>query len=131
MCGIIAIVSFKNHNHNLSRLDEMARLIRHRGPDDEGYALFDVKSGEYRIFCGEDTPMDVVGSQLRFLPKNKYQYTSNNFTVALAHRRLSIIDLTAAGHQPMSDEIGRFWIAYNGEVYNFKEIRKRINKYRA
>jgi|MDTC01.3.fsa_nt_gb asparagine synthase (glutamine-hydrolysing) len=129
MCGIIAIVSFKNHIHNLSRLDEMARLIRHRGPDDEGYALFDVKSGEYRIFSGEDTPMDVVGSQLRFLPKVKYQYTSNNFTVALAHRRLSIIDLTAAGHQPMSDETGRFWIAYNGEVYNFKEIRKElINK---
>ena len=129
MCGVIAIVSFRNHSHNLSGLDEMARLIRHRGPDDEGYALFDVKSGEYRIFYGEDTPKDVVDSQLRYLPKIKYQYTSNNFTVALAHRRLSIIDLTAAGHQPMSDETGRFWIAYNGEVYNFKEIRTElINK---
>ena len=47
MCGIIAIISFKNHEHNLSRLDEMARIIRHRGPDDEGYALFDVESSNY------------------------------------------------------------------------------------
>ena len=112
MCGIIAILSIRNHKHNLSRLDEMARLIRHRGPDDEGYALFDVKSSEYRIYFGEDTPQDVVGSQLRYLPKNKYQYTSNNFTVALAHRRLSVIDLTVTGHQPMSDETARCSINY-------------------
>jgi asparagine synthase (glutamine-hydrolysing) len=44
--------------------------------------------------------------------------------VGLAHRRLSIIDLTS-GHQPMSDERGR-WIAYNGEVYNYPELRTEI-----
>src|SRR4051812_11451864 len=41
--------------------------------------------------------------------------------VGLAHRRLSIIDL-AGGHQPMSDDAGR-WITYNGEVYNYAEVR--------
>jgi len=62
MCGIIAMVSFKNHKHNLSRLDEMAKMITHRGPDDEGYALFDVEYGNYKIYSGKDTPKDVIDS---------------------------------------------------------------------
>jgi asparagine synthase (glutamine-hydrolysing) len=43
--------------------------------------------------------------------------------VALGHRRLSIIDLSAAGHQPMGNEDGTVWITYNGEVYNHAELR--------
>ncbi len=43
--------------------------------------------------------------------------------IAFAHRRLSIIDLTDAGHQPMTDADGRFTISYNGEIYNYRELR--------
>ncbi len=46
--------------------------------------------------------------------------------VALGHRRLSILDLTSAGHQPMKDPSGRYWISYNGEVYNYREIREEL-----
>jgi asparagine synthase (glutamine-hydrolysing) len=46
--------------------------------------------------------------------------------VALGHRRLSILDLSPAGHQPMTNEAGDKWITYNGEVYNYKEIRARL-----
>ncbi|CAB1084230.1 hypothetical protein JY97_08030 [Alkalispirochaeta odontotermitis] len=46
--------------------------------------------------------------------------------VGLAHRRLSIIDLSRAGHQPMKSDDGQVHISYNGEIYNFKEIGKRL-----
>jgi len=46
--------------------------------------------------------------------------------VGLGHRRLAVIDLSAAGHQPMGTDDGKVQIVYNGEIYNFKEIRKTL-----
>src|SRR6267154_1879329 len=43
--------------------------------------------------------------------------------IALGHRRLSILDLSVLGHQPMTDSEGRFWITYNGEIYNYRDVR--------
>ena len=48
--------------------------------------------------------------------------------IILGQRRLSIIDTSSAGHQPMSDEDGTIWIVYNGEIYNFVLIRKELEK---
>jgi len=46
--------------------------------------------------------------------------------VALGHRRLSIVDLTPAGHQPMSNEDRTVWLVFNGEIYNYVELRERL-----
>jgi asparagine synthase (glutamine-hydrolysing) len=52
--------------------------------------------------------------------------TSAGDTVALGHRRLSIIDLSPAGHEPMSDANQQVWLTFNGEIYNFKELRRQL-----
>ena len=55
-------------------------------------------------------------------------YVDEDNNVGLGHRRLSILDLSSLGHQPMSNENGSIWITYNGEVYNFKEIREELKQ---
>ncbi|OGV57401.1 MAG: asparagine synthase (glutamine-hydrolyzing) [Lentisphaerae bacterium GWF2_52_8] len=50
-----------------------------------------------------------------------------DFRVGLGHRRLSIIDLSERGAQPMSYEDGRYWITFNGEIYNYVELRKELS----
>jgi asparagine synthase (glutamine-hydrolysing) len=57
-------------------------------------------------------------------PDDQGYYIDNN--VGFAHNRLSILDLSSAGHQPMESECGRFVICYNGEIYNHNELRKRF-----
>lgn len=61
-------------------------------------------------------------------PDDKGIYISPDKYVGLAHRRLSIIDLSERGHQPMSNEDRTVWITYNGEIYNFQEIKQDLEK---
>jgi len=58
-------------------------------------------------------------------PDDKGLYTDEN--VSFGHTRLSIIDLSERGRQPMSNEDGSIWITYNGEIYNFIELRKELD----
>ena len=55
-------------------------------------------------------------------------FVDEKSNLGLAQRRLSIIDLSEKGHQPMGSEDGSLWLTYNGEVYNFKEIKKELEK---
>ena len=57
-------------------------------------------------------------------PDDSGLFYEENTGVGLAHRRLSIIDLSRAGHQPMESDDGTVCICYNGEIYNFRKIRK-------
>ncbi len=53
-------------------------------------------------------------------------YISQERLAAFAHTRLSILDLSSAGHQPMSTTDGRYWITFNGEIYNFQSIKNNL-----
>jgi asparagine synthase (glutamine-hydrolysing) len=59
-------------------------------------------------------------------PDGSGLWTSNDGTVTLAHRRLAIVDLSAAGHQPMRSHSGRFELVFNGEIYNHSLLRKQL-----
>lgn len=75
---------------------------------------------------------EVLQSMIRTMehrgPDDEGMWCSPDGRVALAHRRLSIIDLSPAGHQPMKDATGRLWITFNGEIYNFQELRAELEK---
>jgi asparagine synthase (glutamine-hydrolysing) len=85
-------------------------------------------------FCGKDKFSDesTLASMRDTLahrgPDDSGLYIDIEHNVGLAHTRLSIIDLSSLGHQPMSNDSGTIWITYNGEVYNFKEIREELEK---
>lgn len=112
MCGIFGFLDFQNRGGNAQILRAMSHSIAHRGPDDHGYAFFDLLGNQ-----------QMVGSQQ--LPEQE-DLNQFNGILALGHRRLSIIDLTEAGHQPMCNESKRIWITYNGEVYNYKELSEEL-----
>ena len=82
------------------QLEAMMRALRHRGPDDEGLALWDAAGRVIR-----DERPGAAG---------------------LVHTRLSVIDLSSAGHQPMPSADENLWITFNGEIYNFEEQRRDL-----
>lgn len=59
-------------------------------------------------------------------PDDRGVWTDPAQGIALAHRRLSIIDLSPAGHQPMQSALGRYVVSYNGEIFNFEELRRDL-----
>lgn len=75
----------------------MTRAQSHRGPDDEGIE---------QVSARPEFPLRPL--------------------VVFGHRRLSILDLSSAGHQPMLDPITSNWITYNGEIYNFEELKSDL-----
>ncbi|MCX6181828.1 MAG: asparagine synthase (glutamine-hydrolyzing) [Bacteroidetes bacterium] len=127
MCGICGIINFSYPDFSTPRaLEKMSNLIAHRGPDDEGFALFNDQ--EKQSYSGNATPEKVRESDLNYIPKKHISEADKNYTVGLAHRRLSILDLSPSGHQPMSSEDSNLWITYNGEIYNYLEIKQELTK---
>jgi len=119
MCGITGIYSLKNSEINKDLLLKMNTKIRHRGPDDEGYFILNTQEGVYNFASGEETQEELKAS---LLPLDK----SHSGNLGLGFRRLSIQDLSIKGHQPMTDLKERVVIVFNGEIYNFIELREEL-----
>lgn len=90
MCGIVGIYNLKNKSIKKSDIVKMTDILKHRGPDGQGF----------------------------YIKKN----------IGLGHRRLAIIDLSARAAQPMENEDGSFVITYNGEIYNYLDLKKKLIK---
>jgi asparagine synthase (glutamine-hydrolysing) len=128
MCGIAGLIA-PHGQADLGRLQAMARLMRHRGPDDEGVVLLDPRGGAALTMGGPDTPREAFPSGLPYAPGRRTgDPSAARFTVGLVHRRLSIVDLSPAGHQPMCDAAGECWIVFNGEIYNWVELREELER---
>src|SRR4030042_6301714 len=115
MCGITGAYSFKG-SINSDCIKRMTDSLRHRGPDDEGFLAVDSTSGKVISLTGTDSK--TYGPRIE-----DFNGPANLF---LGHRRLSIIDPSPVGHQPMSNEVGSLWIVHNGEIYNYLEIRREL-----
>src|SRR5688500_16293391 len=74
-----------------------------------------------------DQTIEAMAGTLRHRgPNDRGHWVDAGRGVALAHTRLSILDLSPSGHQPMVSSGGRFVLTFNGEIYNFREIRSRL-----
>ena len=114
MCGITGYIGKKAIKTDAFYAAH--QTLRHRGPDDEGFILY--QENRLANFRGRDTI-----SYFSDIPDlNSVEEAS----LILGHRRLSILDLSWHGHQPMKDETGRYCLVYNGEIYNYIEIRNEL-----
>ena len=118
MCGIFGVLRLDGKGIDLRRLQSSLNIIRHRGPDDEGYALFDTDKGKIEE-CYGDTSQLKKGSHI--LSK-----VGEKFNLAFGFRRLSILDLSPNGHQPFTNDDKSVCLIFNGEIYNYIELRKEL-----
>src|SRR3990172_8404061 len=113
MCGIFSVSSLNGEGININALKEASLSIRHRGPDDEGYLL--INNSGRNVISTKETQLD--------------SYKKNKFTTGFGFRRLSILDLSPRGHQPMSDAENNIFIIFNGEIYNYIELREELKSF--
>lgn len=134
MCGIVGALSLNRPTINVNYIKSMADKIAHRGPDDAGYLCFHTgarhnkKISFYQNLT--DEKFKNIEDMLPTIESNSAQRElhSHDYDLYMGHRRLSILDVSYAGHQPMSDLSKNIWIAYNGEIYNFKELRIELEE---
>jgi asparagine synthase (glutamine-hydrolysing) len=108
MCGIAGIVALDGFDPHT--LVAMTHLVQYRGPSGFGFAFTE---------SGAEAPVEIIHNQNR-LP------SIGRPTVGLGSRRLAILDVSSLGNQPMVIEDGDFCVAFNGEIYNYKEIRGEL-----
>ena len=123
MCGIVGVVNIGRSTNLNGSLQKMAQSIERRGPDDEGYLFW--SEDNHKVFRGDHTVQNNIDAP--YFP-SEHISSANTLSsqIAFGHRRLSIQDLSAFGHQPMCDKDEKYWIVFNGEIYNYKEIRREL-----
>ena len=107
MCGIVGIWQTTGLPVFTEAVLRATRVLQHRGPDDQGFFFSNTTTGA----------------------SSKAAYTdARTWDMALRFRRLAVLDLSQAGHQPMRSRDGLSSIVFNGEIYNFIELRKELQQ---
>ncbi|MGE5329806.1 MAG: asparagine synthase (glutamine-hydrolyzing) [Deltaproteobacteria bacterium] len=112
MCGITGLFCSNGVTKYLSNVIDSNNIIKYRGPDGEGIVLINTCNSQSESFFNESiNPL-----------------SSNNIEANLAfgHRRLAILDLSSSGRQPMANKDHTIWLTFNGEIYNYLEIRDEL-----
>ena len=109
MCGFVCVYDPEALLIPPAALHRMTETLQHRGPDDFGYAA----SGPDGIRTWQVTPPSGLPTP----------------GVAFGHRRLRILDLSDAGRQPFNSPSHRYWMVYNGELYNYIELRNELKQF--
>ena len=126
MCGIAGIINLTGKSDTIVKdVVLMTDAIRHRGPDGEGFMILKSNRDILTAF-GRDTPPAVVSSSFNYAPKHLVNDIPDDIRLVFGHRRLAIIDTSPAGHQPMCDSEKKIWIVFNGEIYNYIELREEL-----
>jgi asparagine synthase (glutamine-hydrolysing) len=123
MCGISVLFNRnKITSHVYNEFAKSLQKINHRGPDDEGVVLINTTTNDFKIVKTNNTH----SKSNNLLPIDEIDIEQYN--LILGHKRLSIIDLSVNGHQPMQAPNGN-WIVFNGEIYNYVELKEELKKY--
>jgi asparagine synthase (glutamine-hydrolysing) len=115
LCGITGFFSYKN-KINSKKYYEAHLKIAHRGPDDEGFIY--KNNNKIELLKGNDT--------IKEFQDKEHILNKAPSSLILGHRRLSIIDLSSHGHQPFYYK--ELSIVFNGEIYNYIELRDKLKK---
>ena len=125
MCGIAGISTLFEKDVNFWKkwIYLFSEDIQHRGKDDAGILLMLRHADPLPVLWGKDQYQD----SLQYIPTNPLIGSlSDAVNGMLLHQRLSIIAPGDRSHQPMCDASGRYWITYNGEIFNYIELRQQF-----
>lgn len=132
MCGIAGIYSLAGRPIEPFDIVRMCDAQTHRGPDDAGYVLLAPLAEGHKPSWWEVTPDDRSRStpdlQTEGVGYSRSAREQSAYQLGFGHRRLSVLDLSAAGHQPMANREKTVWITYNGEIYNYLELKKDLTR---
>jgi len=134
MCGITGALALNHKGINTACAKPMTDILAHRGPDDAGYLFLHTGCRHTRNIAFElyftDDQFRHISELLPSIDSRAAQaeLNSHDWDLFMGHRRLAILDVTSAGHQPMSDLTKNIWLVYNGEIYNFKELRADLKQ---
>lgn len=120
MCGISGYILANGSETSTEKIRRMNDAIAHRGPDDEGITLILPEASSAIDLSTRHTAMGVKGC------RPAVDETGVTHRIAFGHRRFSIIDITPAGHQPFWSYNRQVCVAFNGEIYNYVELRREL-----